>query len=310
MRKPGFPRHHALLLGDDDGQRLEEFLSEQQLSRFGPSLRGAAAGEPEQMERVERAKRAVEVARCGTRRPDGAHRARRGQRRPGRDGVRGSPAHHAGHRGRCTAVPRRDALSRAVRGPDPMPFWKFGALSRALHARLQVPRAAGPGPRHARSAGQDRRCAPATRCGVPEGGDAAVVGKHRSRGSAKLRELVGELIDQGLWRLLWMPPTLPYWPLEGPFEGKEHATKRLLFSAWNLVPDVVSAVLSYEAERLMMGGRLDSYDNPDAQQRPLLRAALRPRPRGRRRAPTQPGRRPRRVQQPAGGPSCSPAPRR
>ena len=73
-------------------------------------------------------------------------------------------------------------------------------------------------------------------------------------GHAKLRELVGELIDEGLWRLLWMPPTLPYWPLEGPFEGKEHATKRLLFSAWNVVPDVVSAVLSYEAERLMTGG--------------------------------------------------------
>ena len=82
---------------------------------------------------------------------------------------------------------------------------------------------------------------------------------------------MGELIGEGLWRLLWMPPTLPYWPLEGPFEGKEHATKRLLFSAWNVVPDVVSAVLSYEAERLMTGGRLDSYEKPDEQQRPLLR---------------------------------------
>ena len=82
---------------------------------------------------------------------------------------------------------------------------------------------------------------------------------------------MGELIDEGLWRLLWMPPTLPYWPLEGPFEGKEQATKRLLFSAWNMVPDVVSAVLSYEAERLMMGGRLESYENPDREQRPLLR---------------------------------------
>ena len=38
-----------------------------------------------------------------------------------------------------------------------------------------------------------------------------------------------------------------------------------------MVPDVVSAVLSYEAERLMMGGRLDSYEKPDEQQRPLLR---------------------------------------
>ena len=82
---------------------------------------------------------------------------------------------------------------------------------------------------------------------------------------------MGELIDEWLWRLLWMPPTLPYWPLEGPFEGKERATKRLLFSAWNVVPEVVSAVLSYEAERLMMGGRLGSYENPDLQQRPLLR---------------------------------------
>ena len=68
-----------------------------------------------------------------------------------------------------------------------------------------------------------------------------------------------------------MPPTLPYWPLEGPFEGKEGTTKRLLFSAWNVVPDVVSAILSYDAERRMMGGRLASYEKPDEQQRPLLR---------------------------------------
>ena len=90
-------------------------------------------------------------------------------------------------------------------------------------------------------------------------------------GHAKLRELVGELLDEGLWRLLWLPPTLPYWPLEGPFEGKEQTTKRLLFSAWNVVPDVVSAILSYEAERRMTGGRLAAYEKPGEQQRPLLR---------------------------------------
>ena len=38
-----------------------------------------------------------------------------------------------------------------------------------------------------------------------------------------------------------------------------------------MVPDVVSAVLSYEAERLMVGGRLESYEHPDREQRPLLR---------------------------------------
>ena len=90
-------------------------------------------------------------------------------------------------------------------------------------------------------------------------------------GSSKLREMVRDLLDPGFWRLLWMPPTVPYWPLEGPFSGKQEATKTLLFSAWNVVPDVVSAILSYEAERRMVGGRIASYDNPAEQQRPLLR---------------------------------------
>ena len=71
---------------------------------------------------------------------------------------------------------------------------------------------------------------------------------------------------------LWMPPTLPYWPLEGPFEGKEGTTKRLLFSAWNVVPDVVSAILSYEAERRMMGRPARFLRKAwMKQQRPLLR---------------------------------------
>ncbi len=90
-------------------------------------------------------------------------------------------------------------------------------------------------------------------------------------GNAKLRELVHDLLDGGLWRLLWIPPTIPYWPLEGPFEGHEHASKTLLFSAWNVVPDVVSAILSYEADRRMVGDRLESYDDPTKQQVPLLR---------------------------------------
>jgi hypothetical protein len=89
--------------------------------------------------------------------------------------------------------------------------------------------------------------------------------------NAKLREICGEFLDSGLWQLLWMPPTIPYWPLESAFEGQEWRTKTLLFSAWNVVPDVVSAVLSYEAERRMMGGKLQSYDDPAKQQVPRLR---------------------------------------
>ena len=34
-------------------------------------------------------------------------------------------------------------------------------------------------------------------------------------GNAKLRDLARDLLDGGFWRLLWMPPTVPYWLLGG-----------------------------------------------------------------------------------------------
>ncbi len=90
-------------------------------------------------------------------------------------------------------------------------------------------------------------------------------------GNARLRTLVHELLDAGIWKLLWIPPTIAYWPLDGPFRGQEGLTKTLLFSAWNVVPDVISGLISYEAERRMMGGSMDSYHDPDRQQSQLLR---------------------------------------
>ena len=71
-------------------------------------------------------------------------------------------------------------------------------------------------------------------------------------GNAKIRDLMAEFFDCGWEKLLWVPPTVPYWRLEGPFKGMENQTKALLFSAWNVVPDVVSGLLSYEAERRMV----------------------------------------------------------
>ena len=251
------------LLGDDDA-RVEEL--KQQLSRFGAALRRAAAGEPGQVERVERAKRAVE----GFLR-DVMARTERVAASDDRDAMvtedrRTTPVTSSDVRQYLAA----DALFRAVGSQDPMPFWKSAPyLAHFMHGykfhdRL-VEALDTPGPPDKIVDALQRHDSAFLK--------GATLRSWRSidPAHAKLRELVGELIDEGLWRLLWMPPTVPYWPLEGPFEGKEHATKRLLFSAWNMVPDVVSAVLSYEAERLMMGGRLDSYDNPDAQQRPLLR---------------------------------------
>jgi hypothetical protein len=68
---------------------------------------------------------------------------------------------------------------------------------------------------------------------------------------ARLRWLIEYALDSGVWRLLWLPPTLPYYQLGPPFAdvAVQSPTKTLLFSAWRVVPRVVAAVLSHEAER-------------------------------------------------------------
>jgi hypothetical protein len=74
----------------------------------------------------------------------------------------------------------------------------------------------------------------------------------------RLRWLLNDTIKRGLWKLLWLPPSLPYYQAGGPFAEPEleRATKRLIFSAWRVVPRVISALLSREAERRMLGDNL------------------------------------------------------
>ena len=72
-------------------------------------------------------------------------------------------------------------------------------------------------------------------------------------GNARMRSLATETLGQDLWRLLWVPPSLPYYALRGPYATDEARafTKRLVFSSWAVVPKAVSLLLSYEAERRM-----------------------------------------------------------
>jgi len=69
----------------------------------------------------------------------------------------------------------------------------------------------------------------------------------------KLRDLISKNIDAG-WQLLWIPPSLPYYQTNGIYACKEarNFTKSLVFSAWQVVPKVVSAICSYETERRMV----------------------------------------------------------
>lgn len=73
-------------------------------------------------------------------------------------------------------------------------------------------------------------------------------------GNAKLRVLHADMIGCKAWRLLWTPPSLPYYQPSGAFAEPELSgfTKRLVFSSWRVVPKAIASVLSYEAERSMM----------------------------------------------------------
>jgi hypothetical protein len=72
--------------------------------------------------------------------------------------------------------------------------------------------------------------------------------------NARLRSLITDVVDGGGWKLLWVPPSQPYYALEGAFadSAARHFTKRLVFSSWRVVPKVIAAMVSYEAERRMI----------------------------------------------------------
>ncbi|MCO8277261.1 hypothetical protein M1L60_42465 [Actinoplanes sp. TRM 88003] len=69
-------------------------------------------------------------------------------------------------------------------------------------------------------------------------------------GHGKLRRLAEQTVDRGWWKLLWIPPSMPYYRLAEPFAkvAGDGITKRLIFSSWKATPTAVSALLSYDAE--------------------------------------------------------------
>ena len=243
----------------DNEARVQELKGT--LSRFGAALKRAAAGNPD---RVDAAKTEVERALGAV-----MARTERVAASEDRDAMVEEPKlglqlEEADVRQYLAA----DALFSAVGDGDPMTFWKSAPylphFMRGYRVNDRLDEAIARSPEKVARVLRDHGAAFL---------DAEALRGWRGLdpGNAKLRELARDLLDGGLWRLLWMPPTVPYWPLEGAFAGQEGRTKTLLFSAWNVVPEVVSAVLSYEAERRMVGGQMPSYLEPSKQQVPLLR---------------------------------------
>ena len=88
--------------------------------------------------------------------------------------------------------------------------------------------------------------------------------------NARLRALAEDTIDRGAWRLLWVPPSRPYYTSTGEFNDPKlrDFTKRLVFSSWRVVPKVIAAFLSYESERQMYcRGRKKPENTREAQEK-------------------------------------------
>ena len=92
--------------------------------------------------------------------------------------------------------------------------------------------------------------------------------------NARLRALRADMVESGLWGCLWLPPSCPSYAPSGAYASAEGTTKRLVFSAWRVVPRVISALLSYEVERqVFLEEDAESENTPEARERrrPLLR---------------------------------------
>jgi len=68
-----------------------------------------------------------------------------------------------------------------------------------------------------------------------------------------MRELMSHSIDNDMYKLLWMPPTMPYYNGEGFYKDQTNLSKVLIFSKWRMVPRAIATIISYEAEQRTIG---------------------------------------------------------
>jgi hypothetical protein len=97
--------------------------------------------------------------------------------------------------------------------------------------------------------------------------------------NARLSMLLEHAVGPHGAKLLWVPPSLPYYDLEDAFAGAVGFSKTLLFSSWIMVPRMVSTLISYEVERQTIGNSL-TVDDQEAETRTYFT------PEGKKRHPT------------------------
>jgi hypothetical protein len=78
--------------------------------------------------------------------------------------------------------------------------------------------------------------------------------------NARLNDLMNHVLKEGYEKLLWIPPSKPYYELGGAFKNHEGFSKTLIFSMWEMVPRMISSLVSYDVERKTIG-KLDRTNN-------------------------------------------------
>ena len=71
--------------------------------------------------------------------------------------------------------------------------------------------------------------------------------------NARLEKLKEVAFENHAEMLLWIPPSRPYYALQGVYRNSHHFSKVLVFSSWEMVPRMIGSMVSYEAERRTIG---------------------------------------------------------
>ena len=169
-----------------------------------------------------------------------------------------------------------DRIGREVRQPQVIEYWKSAPylLSFMDDYRLRTESIA----RLEASTGEDfaRLLTDSGRVFLPWGEVEAYA--EVDPANARLRSLLKWIERSELWKLLWLPPSLPYYAQSGPWRKaqKLQVSKRLIFSTWTVVPKAIASMVSYDVERRIFR-RFDNAirNTPEerGKRRPLLRFA-------------------------------------
>ena len=89
----------------------------------------------------------------------------------------------------------------------------------------------------------------------------------------RMRVLFQDMLERGIHRFLWLPSSMPYTIPQGVYKDVGSVTKTLIFSSWNIVPDAIAALCSYETERQMIADSARDLKHNELYDRlrPLLR---------------------------------------